>query len=324
MTPGTTSGFQALRLTAALCAVVAASACSHGNGSSGTPPMDRTVIPFTSFQNVAPGTTTGMQGTSQTSSGAQAIIVGTPTATSVDLPFPNAGGIELGYDESRTLRTVKLTSPESTVSIDRNAAGSSIACGGGICTASSPTATATVMDAFALGWNYQTFGVWNVLGSANSWQVGAVIAGNHTPPGALPPTGNATFTGFARGFYVDVAGNRFSTAANMTANVDWTARTVGFSTANTTLTNLNTQTQSANAGLNLNGNLPFAAPANSTSFSGTLTTANGDLTGATTGFFFGPNGEEVGGTYRMLTPARASGANSTDLPSMVGAYGGRR
>ena len=319
-----TSGLRAFRLTAALCIVAAASACGHGGSSSGMPPADRTVVPFTSFQALIPGQTVGMQGTSQTSSGAQAVIVGTTTVTSVDLPAANAGGIELGFDESRTLRTIKLSSPQSTVSFDRAAVGNSIVCGGGTCTASSPTATATVMDPFAQGWNYQTFGVWNVLGNPSSWQVGAVIAGNQTPPGALPPSGNATFTGFAHGFYVDVAGNRFSTAANMTANVDWTVRTVGFSTANTTLTNVNTQASLANAGLNLTGNLPFQGPLGSTSFSGTVNTANGDLTGTSTGFFFGPNGQEIGGTYRLTTPARAAGANSTDLPSMVGAFGGKR
>ena len=318
-----TSGLRAFRLIVALCGVAAAGACGHGGSSSGMPPADRTVVPFTSFQALIPGQTVGMQGTSQTSSGAQAIIVGTPTVTSVDLPAANAGGIELGFDEQRTLRTLKLSSPQSTVSFDRAAAGNSIACGGGSCSASSPSATATVMDPFAQGWNYQTFGVWNVLGSPSSWQVGAVIAGNQTPPGALPPSGSATFTGFARGFYVNVAGERFSTDANMTASVNWTLRTVGFSTANTMLTNVNTQAQSADALLNLTGTLPFQAPLGSTSFSGTLTAANG-LTGPSTGFFFGPNGQEIGGTYRLTTPARASGANTTDLPSMVGAFGGKR
>src|SRR6185295_1748625 len=105
-----TSGLRDFRLTAAICIVAAASACGHGGSSSGSmPPGDRTVVPFTSFQALVPGQTVGMQGTSQTSSGAQALVVGTPTVSSVDLPAANAGGIELGFDESRTLQTIKLT-----------------------------------------------------------------------------------------------------------------------------------------------------------------------------------------------------------------------
>src|SRR4249920_2808976 len=120
-------GLRAFRLTAAICIVAAAGACGHGGSSGSMPPADHTVVPFTSFQALIPGQTVGMQGTSQTSSGAQAILVGVTTVTSVDLPAANAGGIELGFDESRTLRTIKLTSPQSNVSFDRAVAGNSIA-----------------------------------------------------------------------------------------------------------------------------------------------------------------------------------------------------
>jgi hypothetical protein len=220
--------------------------------------------------------------------------------------------LTLGFDSKRSLAAIAFTDFTTTVAFDRSA-GDTISCSSGTCSASSPTASAVIGDAFANGWNYQTYGVWTTHSNPTSVVFSAVSAGTPTPGNAVPTTGLATFSGRSSGFYIDRAGATFNTDATLTANVDFQQRLIGFNTGNTTLVNPGTGAKSADTGLNMTGTLNWAAGVNH--FSGPVQTANENLSGSASGKFYGPKAEEVGGTYNLV-----GGPTSR----MVGGFGGKQ
>lgn len=271
--------------------------------------------PFTSFSAIVPNQVTVMPGVSQTASGTSDTS-GTILSGTVG-PVDSANStLKLTYDTTMSLSAISVATPTSTVSFSK-AAGDTIACTSGVCAASnaSGTASGVVIDATAsaIGWNYQTFGVWDKLPTSTTWQAGAISAGAPTPASAVPTTGSATFTGLASGFYIDPAGTLYGTAASMQAIADFTNRSIGFSTSNTQVSTTG-GTVTPNSGLNLSGSLSYTAGTNL--FSGTVTTANSALSGTATGQFYGPNTEEIGGIYSLQAPTGVSG--------MLGGFGGKR
>jgi hypothetical protein len=100
----------------------------------------------------------------------------------------------------------------------------------------------------------------------------------------------------------------------MTANVDWVARSIGFSTSNTRQVGLTAPSSGGvlNTGLDFTGTLTYAAGTNA--FSGPVNTTGSTMTGNTTGRFYGPNAEEMGGVYSL------GGSAGT----MIGGFGGKR
>jgi hypothetical protein len=221
-----------------------------------------------------------------------------------------ASNLTLGFDSQRNLTALAISAPEGNVSFDRSA-GHSISCGGGgICQASSPTASAITGDALGSGWNYQTYGVWAVQSGPTSFVLGGVSAGNATPGNAVPTTGTARFFGNASGYFIDTAGIRSTTSAAMIANVDFQNRAIGFTTIDTTLLNSNGPGSSKQE-LDLSGSLSWAAGVNN--FSGQVQTRDRNLNGSASGKFYGPTAEEIGGTYSL------SGGSTSRL---VGGFGG--
>ena len=119
------------------------------------------------------------------------------------------------------------------------------------------------------------------------------------------------------GHYVDPAGTENLAFADMTATVDFGARSIGFNTTNTQQT-ADLATISANDNLNLSGTLTYAPGVNQ--FSGPVTTVGGGvgnapMTGTATGSFYGPAAEEIGGGFS----ARGAGVSG-----YMGAFGGRK
>jgi len=276
-----------------------------------TPPdnASRTNVTFSSFAAVEPSQNVLLFGEGRR-------VFGTQRSDGSFEPITVNGGEEsvdlvLGFDSKRSLAAVSISDFSDIVHFDRSK-GDSISCSGGICTASSPAASAIVGDALANGWNYQTYGVWEIHSDPKRVGFGAMSAGTPTLGNALPTTGLATFSGRASGFYIDPAGATFNTDATLTANVDFQNRAIGFSTGNTTLANTTTGARSANSGLNMTGSLNWAAGFNR--FSGPVQTANDNLSGSASGTFYGPKAEEIGGTYNLVGgPSR-----------MVGGFGGKR
>ncbi|HJY77293.1 MAG TPA: transferrin-binding protein-like solute binding protein [Burkholderiales bacterium] len=275
-----------------------------------TPPDNtpRTDVAFTSFSAVQPNQNVIMSGSATT-------ISGTRTAngpvTSVSPETNGASNLTLGFDSQRQLTALAISAPEGNVSFDRSA-GHSISCsGGGICQASSSTASAITGDALGSGWNYQTYGVWAVQSGPNNFVLGGVSAGNATPGNAVPTTGTARFFGNASGYFIDTAGIRSTTSAAMIANVDFQNRAIGFTTIDTTLLNPNQGPGTSRQELDLSGSLSWAAGVNN--FSGQVQTRDRTLNGSASGKFYGPTAEEIGGTYQL---------GGAGVSRLVGGFGG--
>lgn len=176
------------------------------------------------------------------------------------------------------------------------------------------------------GYTYQTFGTWWTTGTGGAGE-SYFSRGASTAVATLPLLGTATYTGVAAGSYVNAITNDLSkTTATMNATADFALRTVVFSTTATTSLSNNAVAgtlPTANAALNMNGTLSYAAGNNT--FTGAVTTANG-ISGNATGRFYGPGivaatptkavgaPPEIGGTFAVM---------AAGVGAMQGAFGGK-
>jgi len=299
-----------LRRLALVAVSASAMAGCAGGGGHATP--DITEVPFTSFQNIRPNQRVVMPSDyTQLATGTATTAGGTITSATLQPTEHGVTTVKLTYDSNSALSAVSIANPLTSVTFD-NSPGNSLNCSSSICVGSTPNASGVAVNAIAVGWNYQTFGVWAQSPTATTWIAGAISAGNPTPASAVPATGTATFTGITSGLYVDPSGALFATSAIMTANADFSARTIGFSTSTTEVSDLNGVT-SSNAGLDLSGTLIYDPAPNR--FTGPVSTANTALSGTATGQFYGPNAQEIGGTY---------GLTGSGVSGMLGAFGGKR
>lgn len=129
---------------------------------------------------------------------------------------------------------------------------------------------------------------------------------------AIPGSGTANFTGYAAGSYVNTAGTGTTVFADLTVGADFTNRSLTFNTTNTQ-TSSNWVDFASNPDLNLNGTLTYVAGTNR--FAGPVSSAGG-LTGDSTGQFYGPEAQELGGVFLL----RGSGPVET----YAGAYGAKQ
>ena len=157
------------------------------------------------------------------------------------------------------------------------------------------------------GFQYHSFGVWNETvdfrAGLTAWSQGHV-----TPASAVPSSGNAKFTGQIVGLYVSPAGTGSNARADLNVDANFSTRTLGFSSTNTTVKGV------ANPHLNLSGTLTYAQ--GQSTFAGTLTNASGTLAGTSKGQFYGPAAQELGGAF---TVGAGKGPET-----FAGAYGAKR
>jgi hypothetical protein len=172
--------------------------------------------------------------------------------------------------------------------------------------------SAVVANPFYLGWDYQSFGVWQTGLDSTTGTFGAFSVGTPTAGLDIPGTGNPTFTGKVAGSYVS-GGMGHAVLADLSVNVDFGSRSLVFSTSNTRTSTDWVKFDPA-PGLNLTNptlnTLNYVSGTNS--FTGTLTTDSG-LSGSSTGQFYGPAAQELGGVFFL----QGSGETYT------GAYGGK-
>ncbi|HMM46394.1 MAG TPA: transferrin-binding protein-like solute binding protein [Thiobacillaceae bacterium] len=166
------------------------------------------------------------------------------------------------------------------------------------------TSNALLANPVTLGWNYQTFGVWETGLDMDTGRFGAMTVGAPSP--GVPTAASATFAGRVAGSWVDTSGKGYAVLANLT--VGWSGQSL---TLNTTGTGISEDwsTFTPNGALDMSGTLSVAG---TNGFSGTLTTTSG-LTGNSAGQFYGPNAEELGGVFFL------QGAGQT----YSGAYGAK-
>jgi hypothetical protein len=163
------------------------------------------------------------------------------------------------------------------------------------------------IDSTGLGFQYQSFGVWNRHIGYNG-EIMAWSYGQTTPASALPATGNAKFSGKLVGLYVSPAGTGAKAAADVAVDANFSARSLSFASSNTAV-----QGNPA-AQLNLSGTLTYAPGKNN--FAGTLQSAGGTLSGPSKGQFYGPRAEELGGAFTLRAPSGPE--------TFAGAYGAKR
>lgn len=309
-------------------------ACGGGGGGGGgvLAPSDSAMSPSpppsapSSFASAGANQTLVMEGTSATLTGSggpagsltQIISAGATTIDAVTVKFT--------YDSARELSALSVSTPQASFSFDKTTSPGSVRCEGhGTCSAIGAKAHLTVMDPSIAGLNYQTFGVWgerfyhpflpwNIDFSVPAWKIGAFSAGTPTTGDALPATGSAIFNGLAAGFYFDPTSKYpYATTAKLSANVNFGARNIAFSTSDTRRLNYQMGVQASDQGLNLAGTLSYKSGVNA--FSGSVQTQNGLLNGQAAGLFYGPRAEEIGGVYSL---------QGNGVARMVGGFGGKR
>jgi hypothetical protein len=155
------------------------------------------------------------------------------------------------------------------------------------------------------------FGSWDLPGSSGVPATGTFFAfGVLTDGSAIQVTGNATYTGRWTGVQWTVAGGATFTGTevfgNFTGVVNYVDRTI-------------TVTALGPTGLPmLSGTLSYAQATNSPS-SSLMTGPTGYTSGSAVARFFGPQDEELGGTFRVMGGASPSGTNV-----IIGSFGAKR
>lgn len=170
-----------------------------------------------------------------------------------------------------------------------------------------------VANPYSLGWNYQSFGVWDDHNGGVSSQILAKSYGAATPASAVPTTGSALFKGKLGGLYVDATGAGSIAIADLSVGADFSARSLTFASSGTIATRT-LQSASAAPGLDLGGTLTYSP--GSGAFSGTLVNAGGTMTGSSVGRFYGPAANELGGVFAVKS--------ATTPEAFSGAYGAKR
>ena len=144
-------------------------------------------------------------------------------------------------------------------------------------------------------WQYQTFGAWETGRGTGSGTIGAISAGVPTAGSAIPTTGEATFTGKTAGIYLDVDKD-YITASDLTIDADFLNRKLIFTTTNT----IDAATGDSLDKLDMfSDNLSYNPATNSFSDPSSLAASKAGLTGSTTGQFYGPQAQELGGVFSL-------------------------
>lgn len=272
------------------------SACGGGDGGG--------TASFTSWSSIQPSSTVVAQGQSLEDRGGTSVpLVSSSTAT-------------LSFDADKILSELVLRTPTTTVSVDVFQFGVEP---GFVEAGSSTDLTTSAIFAIPPGYEYQTFGIWETGATPNN-VFGAFSAGAPTVASNIPTTNGATFTGDLVGFYVDPLGNRSFAFGDVTVNANFGSRTLGFSTQNTVIkTDLGTL-GTARSDLNLSGTLSYAAGTNT--FTGSVTSPgsplSNPLSGNSSGQFYGPSAQELGGVFFLSDPS-----DSVSLETYSGAYGAK-
>jgi hypothetical protein len=165
---------------------------------------------------------------------------------------------------------------------------------------------------YVLGWEYQSFGVWN-NSAATSGFIRASTFGASTPGSAVPTSGTAIFTGKAAGFYISPEGQSAMAAAELSVNANFNTRSLALSSSGTVITR-DAKTATAAPNLDLKGTLTYAPGINS--FKGSLVNSSGTMSGSSQGKFYGPAAQELGGAFTVKSPST--------VEAFTGAYGAKR
>lgn len=163
---------------------------------------------------------------------------------------------------------------------------------------------ALLIDPSRSRFEYQTFGVWLEGRREARGTAGAGTYGSRTPSGNIPTGRNATFDGVSAGVARLSDGDPYLTASEIDISTN-------FRTA--TITSSGTQASNLGAGADRAApELDFSGTGNVSGNSFTANVSGTGTSGTANGFFYGPDADEVGGTFST------TGAGGV---SYIGAYG---
>jgi hypothetical protein len=312
-------------ITKVVCAVLmglAVSACGGGSGGgvNSTPtPTQPTTAQFSTFAEVQSNVPTVASGI--TREGTVAVdSTGAILQSGVATPTEGTGSVTFTLNGSRQITALQINGAQSSTSFNSsNASSAALTLNGAPVAVAlfnvSGSEQAIFGDPYALGFNYQNFGVWGTgLVRGSTGRFGAISVGTRTNGASVPSSGSATYRGVAGGIYTNGAQDRY--AADATFVVNFANRSIDFSTSNQTLTSVLTNVTVPISYLSIRGTMTYAP--GSALFSGTLT-ANGQtplipLSGSGSGAFYGPSANEIGGTFFLR------GSTTT----LIGGFGGKR
>jgi len=292
--------------------------CGGGGGGANV----RGAVPFTSVTAITPNSTVQLSGMSTEATYTADVNANRVTTLGTQTTRANGFTSVIAYGDNYAISTLDLTSAAgttislSTANRDTIGSGFTDPTTDSVATASFTSNRQDVILAAAAGnngWNYQSYGIWETGANTGRGTSGAFSAGAATTNpvnAALTGTGTATYTGKSNGFYVNNIGSPYVTGSTLTANANFTDRTLTVSSTNTKGAN-NGQLFALN-NLNFTGNLAYTS--NSNQFTGTINTT-GNQSGTLTGQFYGPTAQEIGGLF-TIDPA--------GLERYGGAFGAKR
>ena len=289
-----------LLLTVACCLPLALlSGCGGGGGGGGA--ATTTLASFVKWSSITPPETVTIEGISQDATFTTHTTPGGVVTEMVDEGVSTSSSATLEYDSEGNLERVTIATPHTNATWESTSGDLYTDSGVVIMTDSAGANVGIAFDPLdpAINWEYQTFGVWETGRGTGSGTTGAITIGAPTTGSAIPVVGNTTFTGRAAGYYVDAPGtNDYLTASAITVNVDFANQALAFSSTGTRTLDPISLTPSEAPTLDMSGTLIYAAGTNS--FTGTVTTTDLSLSGSSTGQFYGPNAEELGGVFFLV------------------------
>ncbi|MEO8006230.1 MAG: transferrin-binding protein-like solute binding protein [Betaproteobacteria bacterium] len=293
--------------------------CACGGGK--IEPDSISGISFSSFMSVLPGQTVNAIGSSQTQSITQD-STGVVTAQSVNSPDLSGanGGLTYASSSPLALKGFQFATPRSNVSWLDGRGNQHVSCGSQSCSGSGDGANGVLLNPTGgfLG-NFQFFGYWVTASGLPANLVGGISAGRSTPTSSIPISGALlTYSGASGGIYISPAGALQEHGAALTVTFNPSGPTISFSTTGTSARPWNSAGVSSPANLDINGQVAYAP--GSGRFTGTVTIGSlvaPDMTGTINGAFYGPNAEEIGGTFALTSTFGA-------IESMTGSFGGAR
>jgi hypothetical protein len=261
---------------------------------------------FTSWGAVSPNVTTHFSSGNSTAISSGGTVSQTSSNVNANILYDSGGNISAVTLNQTPLNFVSY-SVSAGDSILNDASGANT-----IFTSKNQTTIGILANPIPYGFQYQTYGAWGAFGNAGSAGY-AVSIGSLSPVGGIPSVGNAVFNGGANGYLID--GSKYSYVINalMTANVDFSARQITFSTTQTSIVGKSGGITSSLPGLNLSGNMSYSSGSNR--ITGTVSSASG-MSGNIIANFYGPSANEIGGTFGLTQPTSGN--------SLVGGFGGKR
>jgi len=263
----------------ALSCVALVAGCGGGGGGGGA--GFATPQPFTNASSVPANGTVRAEGPTV------AVQVNGSDVAQVGAPSLERGVADITTQNNDVVAVTLNSGARSTAFDTRRGDTVDVGSVGATFTDSANTRTASLLDPQAVGLEYQTFGVWVEEQTRTSGYAAAGSFGAPTPAGTMPAAGtSATYNGASLGLALTSTGGNLTTSDVQV--------TTDFSTATIRSTGTILDDGRIAPTLDFQG----TGSVNGTGFSAPVTgIASTGFSGTANGQFYGPNAEEVGGSF---------------------------